>query len=230
MDGKLPKLLKTYYSRLSPLLNANLIRNVVIFSGGIVLFILGVIVYGILLNIREVPLHKILVEKGLTKLSDPSIVVDRSSYTLKLYDDTILIKSYRANFGRNVSIPKSKAGDLATPVGNYIICRIDTANKYYKFFQINYPNPDDASEALRKGVITQVQFDTLMYDNKNGICPDPNTPLGGNIGIHGIGRLNYIFRYLPFNYNWTDGSIALSNENIDELYSVVRKGTKVVIK
>ena len=54
--------------------------------------------------------------------------------------------------------------------------------------------------------------------------------LGGEIGIHGIGRLNYIFKNLPFVYNWTNGSIAMSDEDIDELYSVVKLGTKVVIK
>ena len=56
------------------------------------------------------------------------------------------------------------------------------------------------------------------------------TYLGGNVGIQGIGRLNFLFKYLPFNYNWTDGSVAISNENMDELYSVVKKGTRVVIK
>jgi len=54
--------------------------------------------------------------------------------------------------------------------------------------------------------------------------------LGGDIGIHGIGRLNFFFKNLPFVFNWTDGSIALSNENIDELISVVKVGTKIVIR
>jgi len=54
--------------------------------------------------------------------------------------------------------------------------------------------------------------------------------LGGNICIHGIGRLNSIFKNLPFVYNWTDGSIALSNESLDEILSVIKTGTQVVIK
>ena len=54
--------------------------------------------------------------------------------------------------------------------------------------------------------------------------------MGGNVGIHGLGRLNLFFENLPFVYNWTDGSIAISNENLDEILTVVRKGTKVVIK
>ncbi|MCL5031316.1 MAG: L,D-transpeptidase [Bacteroidetes bacterium] len=211
-------------------LNSNLIRNVAFFSGGIILFIIGCIAYGVILNLRDVPLSQDIIEKGFSKLDDPNIVINRQSYTLNLYEDTVLIKSYRANFGRNVNVPKTKAGDLATPVGDYQICEIDTVDKYYKFFKINYPNEKDAAEALKKGWITQDEYDRISFEYNYGQCPDSNTLLGGNIGIQGIGRLNFIFRYLPFNYNWTDGSVAISNESIDEIYTVVKKGTKVVIK
>ena len=211
-------------------ININLIRNVLFFSGGIILFMAGVIVYGVIINMRDVPLRKAMFEKGIHKITDPSIIIDRRTYSLMLFQDTLLVKTYRANFGRNVNSPKTRAGDLSTPVGDYKICQIDTAGKYYKFFEINYPNINDAGEALRKGRITQAEYDTLKYDNEKGICPDPHTVLGGDVGIHGIGRLNYIFRFLPFNYNWTDGSVAISNEGIDELYSVVKKGTNVIIK
>ncbi len=214
----------------SSFLNMNLVRNVIFFSGGIILFIFGVIAYGIILNLKEVPLKEAMAEKGFTRLDNPNIVIDRSSYTLDLYEDTVLIKSYRANFGRNVGVPKSRAGDLATPVGVYKICSIDTASKYYKFFRLNYPNLDDATNALRIGLINQTEFDKLKFEYYYRDCTDADTPLGGNIGIQGIGRLNSLFKYLPFNYNWTDGSIAISNESIDELYSVVKKGTKVVIR
>ncbi len=226
-DSNLPaRKIKHYLSYL----NTNLIRNVVFFGGGIVLFIMGCFAYGIILNLREIPLNQEISEKGFAKLDDPNIVVDRHSYTLNLYEDTVLIKSYRANFGRNVNVPKTKASDLATPVGDYKICDIDTINKYYKFFKLDYPNEKDATEALKKGAITQSEFDRIRFEYLYDKCPDSDTPLGGDVGIQGIGRLDFIFRYLPFNYNWTDGSIAISNESIDELYSVVKKGTKVVIK
>ncbi len=224
---KTKKKINSYFSAY---INKNMLRNVVFFSGGIILFVAGVIVYGIVLNLREVPLSIVMARKGFSKLEDANIVIDRQSYSLQLYDDTVLVKTYRANFGRDVNSPKKKAGDLATPVGNYKICDIDTNSKYYKFFMIDYPNISDATEGLRKGLISQGQFDSIKFDLHNGRCPDQNTALGGNIGIQGIGRLDYLFKYLPFVYNWTDGSIALSNENMDELYSVVKKGTKVVIK
>lgn len=230
MNEKSDKPLGKIAAKLSLFFNKNMIRNVVLFSGGIILFVLGVVVYGILLNIREIPLQNALEKKGLSKIADPRIIVNRHTYSLNLYDDSVLIKSYKANFGRNVNTPKSRAGDLSTPVGNYRVCRIDTDYKYYMMFKINYPNLNDAAEALRKGWISQTEYDTIKSEQKRGACPDASTKLGGNIGIHGIGDLDMIFRYLPFVYNWTDGSIAVSNEDMDELYSVVKKGTQVVIR
>ena len=74
------------------------------------------------------------------------------------------------------------------------------------------------------------EIDQLKFDFYYSGCTSDKTILGGNIGIHGIGRYDYFFKNLPFVYNWTDGSIAVSNEDIDELYTAVKKGTEVVIK
>ncbi|HVO72729.1 MAG TPA: L,D-transpeptidase [Ignavibacteriaceae bacterium] len=211
-------------------INKSTFRNVIYFSGGIVLFILGVIVYGVVLNLREIPLKEAMLLKGYSELVNTNIIIERRNFTLNLYEDTVLIKSYRANFGRNLSEAKSRAGDEATPVGEYRICSIDTAHKYHKFLRLNYPNISDITEGLRKGIITQNEFDSLKFEYFYEDCPELKTALGGNMGIHGIGEYNYIFKNLPFIYNWTDGSIAVSNEHIDEIYSVVKKGTKVVIK
>jgi murein L,D-transpeptidase YafK len=171
-----------------------------------------------------------MAQKSIVKLDEANILIDRSSYRLMLYNDTVFIKSYKANFGRNINVAKCKDGDLATPVGEYKICDIDTVNRYHIFLRINYPNLNDAVEALRKGTINQGEFDKIKFAVDYDTCPDSSTGLGGHIGIQGIGRLNFVFKYLPFNYNWTDGSIAISNEDMDELYSVIKKGTRVVIK
>jgi hypothetical protein len=230
MDNKNIKLSKSEITKYTSYLSTDLIRNVVFFSGGIILFITGCVIYGIILNMREIPLSQAVREKGFASLDEANILIDRLAYKLILYNDTVFIKSYKANFGRNNNVPKCKDGDLATPVGEYKICDIDTASRYHKFFKIDYPNLNDAREALRKGVINQDVFDKLKFDFDYNVSPDSSTYLGGNVGIQGIGRLNFVFKYLPLNYNWTDGSVAISNEDMDELYSVVKKGTKVVIK
>jgi len=223
---KLQKILKI----LPQYLNSNTLRSVIFFTGGIIIFIGGVVLYGVIVNIREIPLSEAMRLKGYSKLNNTSIMIERKNYSLSLYEDTVLIKTWRANFGRNINYPKTHDGDLATPVGEYKICSIDTISKYHKFLRLDYPNLSDASEGLKKGIISQKEYDKLNFEFYYGDCPNTNTGLGGNIGIQGIGEYNNIFKNLPFVFNWTDGSIAVSNESIDELFSVVKKGTKVVIK
>jgi len=207
-----------------------LLRNIIFTIGAMVLFISGVIVYGVILNLREVPLSEAMAQKGFRNLSDVNLVVDRKTYTLNVYEDTVFIKSYRISLGRNLIDKKKLSDDGATPIGTYKICSISSHEIYYKFLKLNYPNLDDASEALRKSLITQKQFNQIKFEYYYEECVSSNTVLGGNIGIHGIGRLNPIFKNLPFVYNWTDGSIALSNESLDEILSVIKTGTQVVIK
>jgi murein L,D-transpeptidase YafK len=189
-----------------------------------------VIVYGIVLNLRDVPLSEAMIKKGYSEIANPKIVVDRHNYTLGIYEDSVLIKNYRVSFGKSVHTPKTRAGDKATPVGVYKICKIYTTHKYDKFFQLNYPSLEDGTDALRKGLISQKEYNDIKFEYYYEGCTKYHNVLGGNIGIHGIGELNYIFKNLPFVFNWTDGSIAMSNENIDEIYSVIREGTEVVIK
>ena len=217
-------------SGFSNYVNTNTVKNVIFFTGGIVLFIAGVIGYGVILNLRIDPVKKLMAEKGIKKINHPIIIVNRKEYTISLYNDTTFIKDYKAYFGRNVQSPKSRKNDLATPVGDYKICEVDTVYQYDKLFKLNYPNISDISEGLRKGIITQQQYDSLKGELRNGGCPRTDTELGNNIGIQGLGRLNFLLKNLPFVYNWTDGSIAISNESIDEIYPLVKKGTKVVIK
>lgn len=212
------------------LLESSLLRNIIFTIGAVILFLSGIIVYGIVLNLREIPLEEAMAQKGFTKLEDVNLVVNRKTYTLNLYEDTVFVKSYRASFGRNLLDKKKDANDGATPVGEYKICSIENHPSYYKFLRLNYPNLDDAVEALRKSLITQKEFNEIKFQFYYEDCIDANTVLGGNIGIHGLGRLNYIFKNLPFVYNWTNGSIAISNENLDEILKVIHKGTKVVIK
>ena len=216
--------------KVSDYLNKDVLKNVIYLTFAIIIFFFGVIVYGIVLNLRDVPLSEAMLKNGYTEITNPKIVVDRLNYTLGIYEDSVLIKNYRVSFGKSVHTPKTRAGDKATPVGVYKICKIYTTHKYYKFFQLNYPNLEDGADALRKGLISQKEYNDIKFEYYYEGCTKFHNILGGDIGIHGIGELNYIFKNLPFVFNWTDGSIAMSNENIDEIYSVIREGIEVVIK
>jgi murein L,D-transpeptidase YafK len=205
------------------------IKNILYISGSMILFFAGLILYGVILNLREVTLQEALQQKGISKLNDVHLVVDRKNYRIELYSEKILIKTYKAAFGKNSSTLKTSANDNVTPIGDYKICAIDTVSKYHKFLHINYPNEHDAAEAFKQNYILSDELNVILLSAKRNECPPKETKLGSDLGIHGIGKYNAVFKNLPFSFNWTNGSIAISNENIDELYSVVKIGTPVKI-
>jgi len=206
-----------------------MLRNVLYISASIVIFFVGLIAYGIILNLREDSLEEALKEKGLNTVENVKLVVSRKNYRIELYSDKLLIKSYKSVFGKNNSTIKTSKGDLVTPIGEYKICAIDTNSKFHKYLHISYPNDKDAAEALKQDYINKDEFDAINLAYRKNECPPAETSLGSNIGIHGIGEYDFIFRNLPFTFNWTDGSIAVSNKDIDELFSVVKIGTPVKI-
>lgn len=205
-----------------------MLRNLVYFSTSIVVFFGGMIVYGIILNIREDTLAEAMSEKGLTDLSNINLVVSRYDYTMDLYSDSVLVKTYKVVFGQGSGRIKTSKYDNVTPRGSFAICNIDTNSIFHKKMFLDFPTKKDAAEAFKNGIITENEFNLIV--NSNSKCPPSETKLGSDIGIHGIGEYNFIFKNLPFAFNWTNGSIAVSNENIDELYSVVKLNTKVVIR
>ncbi|MHB8931334.1 MAG: L,D-transpeptidase family protein [Melioribacteraceae bacterium] len=194
-----------------------------------ILFFAGLILYGVILNLREVTLQEAMSEKGIPKLNDVRLVVDRKNYRIELYSEKVLIKTYKAVFGKNSGTLKTSATDNVTPIGEYKICAIDTVSKYHKFLHLNYPNERDAAEAFKQKYIFEDELNAILLSAKNKECPPKETSLGSDVGIHGIGKYNVIFKNLPFTFNWTNGSIAVSNENIDELYSVIKVGAPVKI-
>ena len=91
-------------------LNKGVLRNVIYLIFAIVLFFFGVLVYGIILNLRDVPLSEAMLKNGFSEIKNPKLVVDRHNYTLGLYEEGILIKNYRISLGRSARTPKSRAG------------------------------------------------------------------------------------------------------------------------
>jgi murein L,D-transpeptidase YafK len=207
-----------------------MLRNIIYIMSSIFIFFSGIIAYGIIINLREISLDELMLEKNIVSINNPSIVIDRRNYTLQLYSDTTLVKKYTAVFGRNNGFIKLSKSDFITPIGKYKICRIDTNYIYYKKLYLNYPNIADAAEALRMKTISNDEFLAISNNVKSNNCSFVHTELGGDMGIQGIGEYNLVFKNLPFVFNWTNGSVAISNENIDELLSVVDIGTKVTIK
>lgn len=207
-----------------------MIKNILYFLGSILIFFTGTIVYGIVLNSTEQQIDKIITQKGIHDFSRIRIVVYQQKYRLDIYSDTVFIKSYRAVFGRNSTIPKILKSKKTLPVGNYKICEIDLYSRYRKFFKLNFPRIYELEDAVKGGYITRDQYFDIFDKLKQDDCYSDKKLNSIRLGIHGIGELDFIFKNLPFVYNWTNGSIAVSNDAIDEIYSVIKVGTEVDIK
>lgn len=208
---------------------AEFFRNTLVFSGGMILFILGCFVYGFFLNSGEKTLSSVLLEKQIATPENISILVNRKENALYLYADTVFLKKYRASFG-NITQSRLLATERNTPVGEYKVTVIQTNHMYHQFIGIDFPNLDDAATALRMGLLTQKEFNNFKFQAYYGEGIPQTAIFGGGMGIHGTGKLDFIIRNLPFAFNWTDGSVAVSNEAISELTSVVKQGAKVVIR
>ena len=132
------------------------------------------------------------------------IVVNKQANILKAYfGDTF--KVYNVALGANPIGHKVQRGDNRTPEGIYNIVLKNPNSRGYKALKISYPNLDDKQRAWQAGL-------------------DP----GGDICIHGL----WWDTQDPLTHwqsNWTQGCIALNNQQIDELYQFTSVGTQVKI-
>ncbi len=138
-------------------------------------------------------------------------------------------KVFRMASGRGGPGDKHYRGDHRTPVGTYRVVKIKHSSRFYTFLQLNYPNVKDAFYGLRGRMISEYDFDRIVSAQKYHEIPPQNTALGGAIGIHGIGAVTQQKWDIHQNVDWTEGCIALTNEQIDTLQEYVGVGTKVVI-
>ena len=129
--------------------------------------------------------------------------------------------------GRGGAGFKTHRGDNITPHGEYHIGWIGDKSTFRRFFGLTYPSIEDAENAIQKGVINEGQYKRIVHAHELGQIPPQDTPLGGQIGIHGLGsadaRVHEVF-------DWTHGCIALTNTQIDHLSQIVDTGTLVKIK
>ncbi len=147
------------------------------------------------------------------------IIVDKSDAVLLLVKNGKEIKRYPARFGA-VGGGKEVEGDQKTPEGEYYICVKNPNSRYHLSMGISYPNTEDAKRGLKDGLITKEQHDKIVDAIKKGGIPPWKTKLGGEIFIHGDAETR----------EKTLGCIALNNRDMEELYSLVKLGTKVVIQ
>ncbi len=117
--------------------------------------------------------------------------------------------------------------DDKTPLGRFRVGWVNEKSRYYRFFGLDYPNLDTANRALEENRIDEETWLSIKQAKSRGRTPPQDTMLGGHIGIHGIGRGN---QEIHHKYNWTNGCVALTNEQMDQLSKWIKLGIWVNIR
>jgi murein L,D-transpeptidase YafK len=144
-----------------------------------------------------------------------------------LHGDEVMMAIEDIAIGRGGPSPIHAANDGTTPLGHYRIAWVNTDSMYHLFFGLDYPNWDDAFEGFSSGLIDEPTLLRISHALGRGLVPPQDTPLGGHIGIHGIGNGD---PRVHRSFNWTEGCVAVSNEQIEQLANWISVGTRVVIK
>ena len=134
------------------------------------------------------------------------VVVNKSARQMTLFNHGNVIKTYHIAMGDSPKSHKVKEGDEKTPEGRYILDYKKSDSAFYKAIHISYPNQADILAAKAKGVNT-----------------------GGYIMIHGQDPESKLNPKERQKYNWTNGCIAVTNKEMDELWQAIDPGTPIEI-
>ena len=135
------------------------------------------------------------------------VVVLKKERTLELLRAGKVVKSYRVALGGDPVGPKARLGDHKTPEGVYLLDSRNSQSQFHRSIHISYPNARDRAAARAKGV----------------------SP-GGDVFVHGLPNG---YEWVGASHrmkDWTDGCIALTNQEMDEIWSAVKDGTPIEIR
>jgi murein L,D-transpeptidase YafK len=135
-----------------------------------------------------------------------SILILKKDHRMELIAGGKVICTYKVALGQGGLAPKVREGDGRTPEGHYIIDK-KYVSQYHKALHISYPNAEDRKRAAKLGV----------------------SP-GGSILIHGLPNGKGYIGAAHRLYDWTLGCIAVTDEEIDEIWELVPVGTPVEIR
>ena len=135
------------------------------------------------------------------------VVVVKKDRTLTLLSHGNVIKTYKVALGADPVGPKVRQGDHKTPEGVYLLDHRNLHSRFYKAIHISYPDAQSRARA-----------------NALGVSP------GGDVYVHGLpngyGWVGASHRLK----DWTDGCIAVTDEEMDEIWQAVPDGTLIEIK
>jgi murein L,D-transpeptidase YafK len=135
------------------------------------------------------------------------IVVDKSARTMELMHAGQVIKRYKIALGGEPLGAKTRQGDHRTPEGVYVIDSRNTHSQFHRSLHISYPNATDRERARKLGVAT-----------------------GGDIYIHGLPNGYGFVGSAHRARDWTDGCVAVTDREIEEIWGLVENDTPVEIR
>ena len=135
------------------------------------------------------------------------VLIEKKERQLTLLSNGEVIKTYKIALGGDPVGPKERQGDNKTPEGTYIIDSRNGNSDYHLSLHISYPNEKDKMRAKELGV----------------------SP-GGDIMIHGIKNGLAWIGASHAEFDWTKGCIAVTDEEMEEIYKLVPNGTIVEIR
>jgi len=134
------------------------------------------------------------------------VVVLKSQRVLLILRGDAVVGTFRVALGPNPVGPKIRAGDGRTPEGHYILDWRNPKSRFYRAIHISYPEPKDIEQARRLKV----------------------SP-GGDVMIHGLPKGAEDIGADQANWDWTEGCIAVSDAEMDEIWGHVEDGTPIDI-
>jgi murein L,D-transpeptidase YafK len=135
------------------------------------------------------------------------VVVRKGARKLELYQGGTLLRTYAIALGRVPLGPKQQEGDGRTPEGHYVLDYRNPRSSYHKALHVSYPSAADTAAARSRGVSPGSLI--MVHGVRNGL------------GF--VGRLHRLF-------DWTDGCIAVTDAEIDEIWRSVADGTPIEIR
>jgi murein L,D-transpeptidase YafK len=132
------------------------------------------------------------------------VLVRKKERSLSLLDHGKVLKKYRVALGREPEGPKTSRGDHKTPEGRYVLDGRNQHSQFHRSIHISYPNAEDRVRA-----------------RKLGLAP------GGDIMIHGLPNGYGWIGGTHRSRDWTDGCIAVTDEEMDEIWRIVPNGTPI---
>jgi murein L,D-transpeptidase YafK len=145
--------------------------------------------------------------RGTAPAAADSLVLTKSRRELVVYYRGTAVRTYYVALGLNPVGDKERIGDNRTPEGLFFIQGRNPNSRYHLSLRISYPDATHRARAARLGV-------------------EP----GGDIMIHGLPAEQAAFGAAHRDYDWTNGCIAVTNKEIEELWNVIRDGTPIQIK